>query len=246
MAANSFVMRDSWMDILYRMPNEEAGEMIKAIAAHRRGEEIGDLDNPVLGAVVEMICDEIDRMCEEYEDQIAKKREAGRKGGISKSKQSQAVLSSAKQSQAVPADAKHNVYDSVYESDSEYVSDYESESDTPNGVDLCAKAHCPENGTPTEEIIEYLNQRAGTHYRPNTGKTKTLIGARMREGFTVDDFYTVIDKKCSEWLGTVQEKYLRPETLFGTKFEGYLNQRIVRARDPSEEQRRFFADVIGG
>ena len=77
-----------------------------------------------------------------------------------------------------------------------------------------------------ESIISYLNEKAGTHYRPTTAKTKTAIHARLAEGFSVDDFKTVIDKKCADWLGTEYEQYLRPETLFGTKFEGYLNAKV--------------------
>lgn len=74
------------------------------------------------------------------------------------------------------------------------------------------------------EIIDYLNQKAGTRYRATTSSTRKHIKARIDEGFTVEDFKTVIDKKCSEWLGNSKmEQYLRPETLFGTKFEGYLN-----------------------
>lgn len=72
-------------------------------------------------------------------------------------------------------------------------------------------------------VVSYLNEKAGTSYRTSTAKTQTAIKARLNEGFTVDDFKTVIDKKCAEWLGTEWEKFLRPETLFGTKFEGYLN-----------------------
>lgn len=72
-------------------------------------------------------------------------------------------------------------------------------------------------------IVEYLNEKAGTKYRAKTEKTKRLIHARLAEGFTADDFKTVIDKKCTEWMGTEWEKFLRPETLFGTKFESYLN-----------------------
>ncbi|MFK5706026.1 conserved phage C-terminal domain-containing protein [Ligilactobacillus sp. LYQ139] len=76
------------------------------------------------------------------------------------------------------------------------------------------------------KIIGYLNKRVGTHYRATTRKTQTLIKARLNEGFTVDDFKRVIDNKADEWLGDQKmEKYLRPETLFGTKFEGYLNER---------------------
>lgn len=83
-----------------------------------------------------------------------------------------------------------------------------------------------------KEIVDYLNQAAGTSYKPNTPKTVRSIKARMKEGFTVDDFKTVIDKKVSEWAKTDMQKYLRPETLFGTKFEGYLNQQIVKGKAP--------------
>lgn len=73
------------------------------------------------------------------------------------------------------------------------------------------------------EIIGYLNEKAKTNYKPFTQSTKRFINARLKEGYTIDDFKTVIDKKTKEWLGTSFEQYLRPETLFGTKFEGYLN-----------------------
>lgn len=72
-------------------------------------------------------------------------------------------------------------------------------------------------------VVSHLNEKAGTKYKHTTAKTKAAIHARAAEGFTLDDFKTVIDKKCAEWIGTDMEKYLRPETLFGTKFEGYLN-----------------------
>lgn len=75
-------------------------------------------------------------------------------------------------------------------------------------------------------IIEYLNECAGTNYRASSKKTQSCIHARLKEGFTIEDFKIVIDKKCTEWIGTEYEKFLRPETLFGTKFEGYLNARI--------------------
>lgn len=57
------------------------------------------------------------------------------------------------------------------------------------------------------------------------------MNARLNEGYTVEDFYTVIDKKYDEWQGTEREKYLRPETLFGNKFESYLNQNIVEKQN---------------
>lgn len=72
-------------------------------------------------------------------------------------------------------------------------------------------------------VITYLNTKAGTNYRSTGSKTRTCINARLNEGFTVEDFQKVIDRKCAEWIGTDFEKYLCPETLFGAKFERYLN-----------------------
>lgn len=80
----------------------------------------------------------------------------------------------------------------------------------------------------SKEIIEYLNLVLGSKYKHTSTKTQGLIKARLNDGFTVDDFKTVIDKKYEEWKGTSMEQYLRPETLFGTKFEGYLNQKVVK------------------
>lgn len=73
-------------------------------------------------------------------------------------------------------------------------------------------------------VIDYLNKKASTNYRASTKNTQSFINARVKEGYTVEDFKKVIDSKSREWLGTDFEKYLRPSTLFGTKFENYLNE----------------------
>lgn len=77
-----------------------------------------------------------------------------------------------------------------------------------------------------KDIISYLNKKTNKHYKPNSNKTKSLINARFNEGFKdLDDFKKVIDTKTAEWKDDPKmEKFLRPETLFGNKFEGYLNQ----------------------
>jgi uncharacterized phage protein (TIGR02220 family) len=79
---------------------------------------------------------------------------------------------------------------------------------------------------PYKEIIDYLNLKANTKFQHTSTKTKTLIAARYNDKFTIDDFKRVIDIKCLEWLNDEKYSiYLRPETLFGTKFESYLNQK---------------------
>lgn len=74
-------------------------------------------------------------------------------------------------------------------------------------------------------VINYLNTKAGTNFRRDTKSTVRSIKARLNEHYTLEDFKKVIDIKCKEWLGTDMQKYLRPETLFGSKFESYLNER---------------------
>lgn len=73
-------------------------------------------------------------------------------------------------------------------------------------------------------ILSFLNGVVDKKYKA-TDKTKTLIKSRLKEGFTIEDFKYVIKIKSAEWKNEEKmKKYLRPETLFGTKFEGYLNQ----------------------
>lgn len=78
-----------------------------------------------------------------------------------------------------------------------------------------------------KEIVAYLNYKVGTKYKYTTPSTQKHIRGRLSEKYTVDDFKTVIDKKCLEWKGTDMERYLCPDTLFSpSKFEKYLNQNI--------------------
>ncbi|KEZ87494.1 hypothetical protein IO99_05280 [Clostridium sulfidigenes] len=81
------------------------------------------------------------------------------------------------------------------------------------------------------EIIEYLNLKTGKNFRSSTKITIRLIKARLSEGFTVEDFKTVIDNMKYKWTGTKFQQYLVPTTLFGNKFETYLNQE----RKPEKE-----------
>lgn len=84
-------------------------------------------------------------------------------------------------------------------------------------------------------VVAYLNEKAGTKYRASSAKTQKVIHARVAEGFTLEDFMAVIDKKTAEWMGTEWEKFLRPETLFGPKFESYLNQNTTKKGEPQND-----------
>ena len=77
-----------------------------------------------------------------------------------------------------------------------------------------------------KDVIDYLNEKIGARYKASSAINKRLIDARVKEGYTLDDFKRVIDNKVFSWSQDQKmSKYLRPQTLFGTKFESYLNER---------------------
>ena len=83
--------------------------------------------------------------------------------------------------------------------------------------------------------IVYLNQVANKRFK-FVDKTKRLLLARFKEGYTLEDFKQVIDIKTAEWKDSPEfSKYLRPETLFGSKFDGYLNQKPKTIKGKSED-----------
>lgn len=98
-------------------------------------------------------------------------------------------------------------------------------------------------------VVTYLNAKTKSNFKSTTKTTVQHIKARVNEGFSPEDFKSVIDFKCSQWLGDPEnQEYLRPQTLFGTKFESYLNaakRKIVPLRHedpeiPLEEQEKEF------
>lgn len=96
---------------------------------------------------------------------------------------------------------------------------------------------------PYDRVIKYLNAKAGTNYRATNKATQRLIKARFNEGMTTKDFKKVIDNKCDDWLKDPKMcEYLRPATLFGSKFESYLNQKTKPKTDWHEYSTRADTD----
>lgn len=114
------------------------------------------------------------------------------------------------------------------QNDPTYTRDY-TETTTDKDIDSPAKAEPPvlqKNNSVYKKIIDYLNEKAGTKYKSMSKATQRLINARINDGFKVADFKHVIDTKCAQWREDKKmARYLRPSTLFGPKFEGYLNEK---------------------
>ena len=81
-------------------------------------------------------------------------------------------------------------------------------------------------------------KKASKGFKYTTKKTKSCIDARLKEGFTESDFLKVIDIKVKEWKDNKDMNlYLRPQTLFGPKFESYLQQDIQQ--EQAEQHKKY-------
>ena len=79
-----------------------------------------------------------------------------------------------------------------------------------------------------QEVITYLNQVTNKNFNKNTASHHKYIKARLKEGYKLKDFKHVVNVMAATWMGTDYERYLQPQTLFGNKFDSYLNRSIPK------------------
>ena len=87
-----------------------------------------------------------------------------------------------------------------------------------------------------DEVINYFNkpdtEEPIRSFKKTSKSTRSKISARLNEGFTVDDLKDVIFYKYNQWVknpvefknGVMSNTYYRPDTLFSTHFENYLQE----------------------
>ena len=185
--------------------NEDAGKLFHTICRYSLGEEIGDLEDKIQVAF-NFFKNRLDKNRKNWEKTRNERIKSGTLGGLAK----QANANFAKQNKQTVANVA--VSDNVNVSDSVSVNDNKKKA------------------SPSDEIItilEDLNKRTKSKkgFSPLAQSNQNLIKARMSEGFTVENFITVNEKKVKQWLHDPEmSKYLRPATLYGNKFDGYLNE----------------------
>lgn len=79
-----------------------------------------------------------------------------------------------------------------------------------------------------KEVISYLNLKANKNFKVDTTSHHKFIKARLKDGYTLEDFKKVVDVMSARWIGTEYEQYLQPQTLFGNKMDNYLNTTMPR------------------
>ena len=215
---DSFVLYTEYMAQIELLNMEQRGELLTAIMNHALGRASPELD-AVTSMAFSFIRARMDRDGEKYEKTVEARKEAGKMGGRPKANGFSEKQTKAKKANGFSekqTKAKKPVYDPDNDPDSDCDNDKNNMSPPTSG------------GRPAyqyAEIVGYLNQKAGTRYKHSSEDTRKHIRARVNDGYTLDDFKAVIDRKVEEWKGTEWEKFLRPSTLFGSKFESYLNQK---------------------
>lgn len=217
MNKNSFLLYTDYLEHIQDLSLEQIGSLFIAIMKYQKEEELPELD-AVTKMAFKFIRSQLDKDNEKYVETSERRREAGKLGGRPK-----ANAFDKNQEKAKKANGFSEKQTKAKKPDNDNEDDNDNENDNTYNVPLPQVESRP--AYPYEDIIDYLNQKAGTHFRHSSADTKKHIKARFNDGFSLEDFKTVIDKKSKEWKGTDMEKFLRPATLFGTKFEGYLNQK---------------------
>lgn len=243
------------------LTNEEVGEMFLAMCNYGKSGAEPLFTDRTLKTVWRRLKDRMDTDNEAYEERCRANKENGSKGGRPKKEAEETTdtKTAEKEETEKPNGLQENrmVFEKTEKTerflekpkkpDTDSDTDTDIDSDTVTVSDTifnsikekdkrekAAKtaAHST-NADKRSEIIDYLNAKCGTSYRPNTADTIKHVDARLKEGYATDDFKRVIDNMTAEWRNDEKMAgYLRPKTLFGTNFESYLNR--VRGKPKNE------------
>lgn len=211
---DNFLLKKSQQEVFETLTDEEAGKLIKGIFKYMR---TGDSElTGMMKAIFIPIKNDIDKNEETYQKRCEINKQNGSLGGAPKGNQN-AKKNKTTENNPKTTENKEKQHDSNHIS---YITNHNSyiiNHKSNNHIDII------------KQIIDYLNNKTNSNFKYTSKTTQNKIIARLNEGYSLDDFIVVIDKKCVDWLNDSKMNcYLRPETLFGTKFESYLNQRTIK------------------
>ena len=231
---DNFLLKKSHQEIFNELSKEEAGELIKGIFQYVNTGDSGL--NGLLNAVFIPIKKYIDENEKKYQAICERNRQNGANGGRPKKEETQenpmGYDGLENETQETQVD---NLGQNTHIS---YITNHISHNHKSNNQLSNSNLDIIKN------IISYLNDKTKSKFKYTTKSTQTKINARLNEGYNLNDFIAVIDKKYDEWFGTEFEQYLCPDTLFGTKFEKYLNQKISKANKKTKNDEQW--DLLKG
>lgn len=260
MKKETFVLNADLYDKTISLSNEEVGAIFRKMLLYVKGEE-----TPILSEKLELIFDfikfDIDKNSKKYEEKCKRNKENGSLGGAPRGnknaqknstddsdlldeiedEEKKTTENNPKQPKQ-PKTTETTENNMIYHNHS-HIHNQEEENSKDKGMGEEEEEEETEISFTKQckQIIEHLNNKTKSKYKYTTKATQSRIKARLNEGFKLDDFIVVIDKKVDEWIGTEFEMYLCPETLFGTKFEKYLNQpKKVRKQPEAPKEPKWF------
>lgn len=268
-----FIENGEYID---QLSNDQAGRLMKAVFIYEKDGTVPDFsDDIALSILFGVMRKQLDYMDEQYEKSTASKSEAGKKGMAARwdkkasdnndiTDDNTTITENNRgitENNTSITDDNNDITDdnisiskSVSKSLSAYA-DINKLSGKPDGADDTGGKSRKKKPEPKadkyaeeiEDIVLYLNEKADKHFLVRNGSTQKLIRARLEEGRSVGDFKTIIDNKVKQWLGTENDKYLRPETLFAAKhFDSYLNENpaviVPVGNAPPQGSRPLIAD----
>lgn len=241
---DNFLLKKNQSKVFNELSNEDAGKLIKGILNYANTGD-SQLDG-YLKIIFLPIKDDIDKNEEKYKKRCEINRTNGSRGGAPKGNKNAKKTKTTENNQSVRKTTENNmnnhnhihIHNSYSNNNLEEIG-YGEEKPLLVADDTGLLAET------TKKAIDYLNEIANTNFRTSSKMTKGKIQARLNEGYRLNDFTVVIEKKAKEWIGTEFEKYLCPETLFGNKFEKYLNQKVVEPK-AKETKRDKTMDVLRG
>lgn len=208
-----FVFYSNWAAMIEELPDDMVGQLLKMICRYEFSGEVIESD-PIVTAIFKGIKPSLDMNSEKYQKKVERVKEAREKRISMKSDRNQTEINM--KSDRNQSEIKC-ITDTVTDTDTVTVSSKE------DSIYIVGK---PDFTSEIKQIIDYLNKKTQSNFKAKTEATKKSIIARLKEGYTVEDFFRVIDAKVKDWSDDPEmREYLRPQTLFRpSNFEAYLNE----------------------
>lgn len=225
----NFLLKKSEKEVFDKLTNEDAGRLIKGVF------DYVTTGKSNLEGYLQIIFIPIKNDIDENENSYIKRCETnkvnGSRGGAPKGNQNAKKRETTENNQSVEKTTENNMKNHI-----SYITNHKS-LESKKGV-IGGKEET------FKKVIAHLNEVTGSSFKYTTKSTQQKINARLNEGYKLDDFIVVIDKKWMEWKETEFEKYMCPETLFGTKFEKYLNQNVSQNQGKRYEGKQIVPDWL--
>ena len=220
----SFIFYSNWAEMIAELPDDVAGKLVKMICVYTLTGNTIKTDSTVT-AIFKSIKPLLDRDTEKYQKKVERIAELNKKRQETKSDRNHSDIStkSERNRDEIVTKSERNRDEIVGDNVNVNVNDNVNVLSKDNNIYIVGK---PDYTPDIKSIIDYLNQKTQSNFKAKTEATKKSIIARLKEGYTVEDFKRVIDAKVKDWSDDPDmREYLRPQTLFRpSNFESYLNE----------------------